>query len=495
VALPVPNKTFTRQDIWQLEASRPWDRYSLAYAKAVGEMRGREANDPTSWSFQSAIHGSYSSPPRPGWNMCQHRSWFFLPWHRMYIYCFERIVRAIVKKQGGPDDWALPYWDWTANRALPPAFREKELPNGKRNPLFTGNRARGINDGALLPQGAVEVTSAFQQTRFTASQSLSGGFGGGAQGPAHFGALAGALEALPHNPIHGIIGGPIREGGCRDAWMSDPNCAASDPIFWLHHSNVDRLWSRWLTLGDGRANPTDTRWLEQEFAFYDPKGEAIRGKVSESGVTSGLRYRYADDPPPAARTPGFFGLSPAEEEAEEPEEEPVELTPPKPVELGPGPSSVSLEIKDEAKPEIEKASRGFAAAKKPVTVYLTLQDVEAERDPGIVYGVYLNKPDAEPPLDEDSPHFVGYLSLFGLGHEHDEGEDHEHGGSTFVFDVTALIPQLEEAGGWDPQKAEVSFVPTALESPEEGAAPIKVVEPDDPDVARVKVGRVSIHSE
>ena len=69
------------------------------YARAVAEMRKRPTTDPTSWNFQAGIHGFRpGSPfwanagqlPSPGeqteyWNQCQHGSWYFLPWHRMYI--------------------------------------------------------------------------------------------------------------------------------------------------------------------------------------------------------------------------------------------------------------------------------------------------------------------------------------------------------------------------------------------------------------------------
>jgi tyrosinase len=41
--------------------------------------------------------------------------------------------------------------------------------------------------------------------------------------------------------------------------MSGFNTAARDPIFWLHHANIDRLWEAWLALED-HANPTGSRW-------------------------------------------------------------------------------------------------------------------------------------------------------------------------------------------------------------------------------------------
>lgn len=43
----------------------------------------------------------------------------------------------------------------------------------------------------------------------------------------------------PHNSIHDIIGG---EGGN----MSDISISAFDPIFWLHHCNMDRFFYNWL---------------------------------------------------------------------------------------------------------------------------------------------------------------------------------------------------------------------------------------------------------
>lgn len=494
MALPVPAETYVRQNIWQLESSGPWDPYSLAYANAVGEMRGRALEDPTSWAYQSAIHGSYIDPPKEGWNMCQHRSWFFLPWHRMYIFCFEQIVRSIVIEQGGPSDWALPFWDWTMNRALPPAFRTETLPDGSANPLYSTHRAPGVNDGALLPAGAVDTRYAFSFTTFTSPQSLHEGFGGGEEGPVHFGSLLGALENQPHNLIHGLLGGPLTKPDCEEGWMSDANCAAGDPVFWLHHAMIDRLWSRWLDLGGTRTNPTDPGWLYQEFGFFGPDGQAVSGLVAEARQTRDLHYRYSDDPPPVARP-----LTMVAEPAPTPVPETVEavspeLTPPKSVELDTTPSTVSLELSDDASPTVERLRQ--APATQAPSVYLTLQDVQAERDPGIVYAVYLNQPGAEDASDEHSEHFVGHLSFFGLGHEH-EGQHHEHEGVglTYVFDITSLIPQLEDRGGWDPTKTDVTFVPTGLVPPEGEGPPIPSYEPEEGSVPTVYLGRVSLHSE
>jgi tyrosinase-like protein/polyphenol oxidase-like protein len=85
--------------------------------------------------------------------------------------------------------------------------------------------------------------------------------------------------------------------------MSDPNFAARDPIFWLHHCNIDRLWNRWLSLGGGRANPVENAvWMDQPFAFFDETGSMVR--MSGRDIVESARqlsYRYDDEPLASSR--------------------------------------------------------------------------------------------------------------------------------------------------------------------------------------------------
>jgi tyrosinase len=84
-------------------------------------MKALPADNPCSWTYQAAIHGTTVTPALTAWNTCHTDARFFWSWHRMYLYWFERIVR----KYSGMYDWALPFWDWAnpAKRQLPPAFR------------------------------------------------------------------------------------------------------------------------------------------------------------------------------------------------------------------------------------------------------------------------------------------------------------------------------------------------------------------------------------
>src|SRR5580704_386191 len=109
----VVGQLFVRRAIWGLERRGPFDPITLAYAEAVRTMQARPITNPTSWAYQGAIHATYTPPPvGADWNQCQHASWFFLSWHRMYVYYFERIVRKAVEDAGGPADFAIPYWNY-----------------------------------------------------------------------------------------------------------------------------------------------------------------------------------------------------------------------------------------------------------------------------------------------------------------------------------------------------------------------------------------------
>jgi tyrosinase len=92
------------------------------------------------------------------WKQCQHQTWHFLPWHRGYLSSFEAIMRAAIVKLGGPNDWALPYWNYSDSRdpnarKLPTAFGQARLPDGKANPLLVTRRyGDGTGRIVITPQ-------------------------------------------------------------------------------------------------------------------------------------------------------------------------------------------------------------------------------------------------------------------------------------------------------------------------------------------------------
>ncbi|GFZ06234.1 hypothetical protein Acr_18g0004040 [Actinidia rufa] len=74
--------------------------------------------------------------------------------------------------------------------------------------------------------------------------------------------------------------------------------AARDPIFYAHHSNVDRMWSVWKTLGGRRKDFTDPDWLNAGFLFYNENAELVRVNVKDCLDTKklGYEYQYVDIP-------------------------------------------------------------------------------------------------------------------------------------------------------------------------------------------------------
>jgi tyrosinase len=449
---PPPVTTFTRRDAWALDTDpNVWNPTLLAYAKAVRLMQTRPITDPTSWEFQAAMHGTFAQPPQATWNQCEHGNWFFLPWHRMYLFFFEKIVRAAAIAEGASADFALPYWNYenpTPSDGIPLAFRRFFLDDGiTPNPLRIDAplRRNGINDGTLRMDRRNTSTLALGMTKFV--DPPGPGFGGGVmrrnhRGPA--GEFAG-VELAPHNPVHGAIGGQ-NFGQCGAGLMTHPDCAALDPIFWLHHCNIDRLWNRWLALGGGRSNPGNTDWLNERFTFHDENGNTQSLAVSDVlDSKAQLNYVYDDQPPTIFPIQG-----PVVTEAPPPEM--VGATEQSLVVDG-QPVSIAISI-----PAVSQDLVGSLIA-GTTRVLLTVEDIQAESNPGIAWGVFLNRPsDADPSVVEQTT--VGTLSLFGVEALNDPN-DPAHGspGLRHTFNITQIVQTLGSLGLWDPTTLTITIEP------------------------------------
>lgn len=284
------------------------------YGRAIGEMKATRLSGnassiahPLSWRYQAAIHDynrandPFADPsdlPLPGdsgtfWRQCEHFNWFFLPWHRMYLHFFEMICLSHVVRLGGPTDWALPYWDYSSpgQNALPPAFRSPTV-GGVTNHLFVAQRDPDCNAGGTAfvavrppsPQVPNDTAGALAETVFENVGGASG-FGG-----SRTVGTGGTLEGVPHGSMHNRIAGST-------GFMRDFTQAPLDPIFWLHHCNIDRLWKVWLRQGGGRADPTGP-WLTRSFPFHDASGARADMTVSQVVDTRAepLSYIYDIDP-------------------------------------------------------------------------------------------------------------------------------------------------------------------------------------------------------
>ena len=484
----------TRQDVWTLSNADPWHPTLLWYAKAIAQMQTRPVADPTSWRYQAAIHDytraddpyASASDVLPSaadqsrfWAQCQHFSWFFLPWHRMYLGCFEQIVLAAVVALGGPGDWALPYWNYSdsndANAAvLPPAFRAASLPDGSSNPLFVQARDANINGGAPLDPSSVDIGCLKDGVFTGAFSGASPGFGGPKTVFNHDSGRMGGVEKTPHGDVHVNVGGD-------NGWMSSFDTAALDPIFWLHHANIDRLWEVWRGRDPGDVNPTDADWLNAAgatFPLHDATGAVVNYVPSQVTDTTAapLGYVYQDisDPlaTPAAAAPAAAAAAvsmPMAQPAHPPEVVGASLAP---TALAAAPVTEHVAIH----PPVSPALRATAVGEPARRTYLNLEHITATgRAPR--YGVYLNLPDGAADPHAHQTLFAGTLPMFGVAEASRSKDPHGGGGLSYVLDVTDLVARLKAEGTWDPERLHVTFAPMTP-----GAAS-----------GGVKVGRVSLY--
>lgn len=423
--------TFVRRNVSGMDASDP---ILASYRTAITAMKGLASSNPLSWDYQAAIHGTTLPGPSTAWNTCEHGSIFFWSWHRMYLYWFERIVRKMCKDPC----WALPYWDWApgSDLFLPVPFRDPA------SALFN-TRNTNINNGtASLNPLAVDIGPAFSQTNFYTSSSIIEG---------------------PHGSVHGQVSGNM----CCVA------TAALDPIFYLHHANVDRQWNLWLAQGGGRTDPVfDTTWTSKTHVFFDENGAAVKMNACQIlRAAQQLRYVYEGEPPQVLqyclRLPPYPWWKFAKEL--------IIRLPIPPVELRAEPVSFPIDaqiIREKVAPLLDS---------KTNSILLELDDVEAPTAPEAVWAVFVGLPPGAA-TDAKSPHFVGQLALFGSGIR--DEKHHAYKPAHFTYPISRALQASLRANN---DRIEVTFVPLGL---------IVNGKPAKPEVkAPVRIGKASLFVE
>jgi tyrosinase len=498
--------TRVREDVLGLGAG--WNATLLWYAKAVRTLQSRPLTDQTSWTFLAAIHGMHptvwrqfgiirANTPTPSaavqrrfWNQCQHQSWYFLPWHRGYLAAFEAIVREAIVIAGGPDDWALPYWNYSDAsrpnaRTMPDVFDLPTLPDGSDNPLRVARRFGDETTPIELDPSFVQLT-ALQDDVFAGGDSdIPAGFGG-PETVFHHGPESdttnGGLESLPHNVIHSAIGG-VTPGGNPNEWrdlglMSMPITAALDPIFWLHHANIDRLWNVWLReTQEQHVNPDETTWLDgpADRQLVMPRSNQEEWTFTARDVldttASPLEYRYEDETVPVAerrvarrmerlgarvdaagRTREREALMAASRKTPEPigaSDGPVRVT---------GSTSTSIQLDTSSaralRANLERAAA--ASTPEPARVFLKLEGIRGTSDAAI-YHVYVGLPANADPADYRN-RLAGTVSLFGVSAASDPNGPTAGSGINQVLEITEIVDALHLSGD-DLNQLDVRFVP------------------------------------
>ncbi|MBL4706259.1 MAG: tyrosinase family protein [Flavobacteriales bacterium] len=185
------------------------------------------------------IHADMERDP-DGFNRTRHRmhgSMYgpigfrrFLGWHRAFLIAFERELR----KEN--EHLSIPYWDWDNDNGR--LIGIKNIIG-----LSTGRSLGRLPDESDDGSGRPTWFSSTEQTK--ALEELEGDYY----------VFSRFLESEPHNAGHDWIGGD----------MGNPMISPNDPIFWMHHAQIDRIWSEWQT-----RNPGEKPFLDSDERRLDP---------------------------------------------------------------------------------------------------------------------------------------------------------------------------------------------------------------------------------
>ena len=342
-----PQATYRRRN---LSGTDPETQRAIAsYKNAIWAMLALPPSDPCNW-YRIALTHSLD---------CVHGNWWFFVWHRGYLGWFEQICR----KQSGDPNFALPYWDWTAESSVPAVMFEDVLdPN---NPAFISKFddfetkfrpviedywtrltpkqfVQLVNRGIRFPDDLwfdihksplgkwfFEPPIARGLTRENPDLSADPDTYNAVAEPTLFDALAprdfitfaspktwdhhgltgfGVLEGSPHNMVHDFVGGRYfkpETGGFMQNFLSPV-----DPLFFLHHANIDRIWDVWTRKQQLNNDPilpdksvmfafgkSDLEWWSEEnFLFFvNPDGQPVSEQVAGDYAAIG-KFDYDYEP-------------------------------------------------------------------------------------------------------------------------------------------------------------------------------------------------------
>jgi hypothetical protein len=310
--------------------------------------------DPHNWYRNAIVHTLD----------CPHGNWWFLPWHRAYLGYFERTCRklsgdpdfalpywdwtkmpfiptAMFQDVLDPNNdayigtfkefdslfdkpvsemWAgftpaqsehlarrgyrcvADFWDARSESAgVPTMFFER---GSARGPALTAAKP-DLDDDTKSTVLTPMIRIALREPILAGGENAAEreGFGSSKTRNHQTAGRQGILETGPHNHVHGGLGRipeeQERQGEQPKGFMTN-FLSPVDPIFFLHHANLDRLWDVWTRRQLKRARPTLPEgadlaaWSSEQFLFFiDEKGDAVmRTNAGDYAAMAVFDYDY-----------------------------------------------------------------------------------------------------------------------------------------------------------------------------------------------------------
>ncbi|KAF3172813.1 hypothetical protein TWF225_004464 [Orbilia oligospora] len=343
------NTCYNRLKIDVLQRTDP-DQFNMLLL-AWQKIQTSPDSDPFSHYQLSGIHGAPFIP----WQMgpgsydysrgyCTHGSALFTTWHRPYLLALEQALfhaahaianqfaPAAIRTQylNAAGRVRLPYWDWSdpvTQSYLPPITMQQTVtvtrPDGSGNPV-SASISNPIFAYNFLSSSSISVFGAPWNSRLStrrypdaswndrsnlASSAMQSGFSTRVTNTYNaflsttYNVFSNRVEGV-HDSIHGAVGG----GG----HMSYVAYSAFDPIFWLHHCNVDRLMAMFQATSPGLfvtpasavgtfARPVPPNTIDDAntdlFPFRRADGSWYKSShLNPVSTIWGMRYGYPEVP-------------------------------------------------------------------------------------------------------------------------------------------------------------------------------------------------------
>ena len=387
------------------------------------------AGTPVSWISFSEIHGDAN-----GFNLCPHGNWYFLPWHRGYVRSYEIAARALT----GDTGFAMPYWDWTAQPDFPAAFGDPTF-NGVENPLFVPGRAMTTGDRMDEAVTGQAVMDSIYDKQTLEEFGSSRARGQNNTDPTWITARGtqGELEANPHNNVHCDVMGPFMCSGA----------SPRDPIFQMHHCNIDRIWAVWIE--QGRADSDNPMWLDMELTdnFIAPDGNLYSHFIRDLLEIEPLGYTYGLGAPttPTPYDPGrnlylaqLYGAElgmAANVNERVVNASGLQARPDEP--LAVALPTMGINIEKAVSPDASMALELAGLAQQ--TVYAFIRKLDPENGETTRLRVFVNAPEANADTQTaGNPHYVTTIGFFGPNGTHGDMDMRPN----VAVDLTPALRQL-----------------------------------------------------
>ncbi|GFY91847.1 hypothetical protein Acr_08g0002430 [Actinidia rufa] len=244
------------------------DKYWAKFERAFKLMNELPDSDPRSFTQQADVHcaycnGAYEQVGFPDLDLQVHNSWLFFPFHRYYLYFFEKILGKLIDDP----NFAMPFWAWDTPKGMtmPARYANTNSPlysdirDAKHQPPVLIDLDYNLTDETVTEKEQISSNLAIMYRQVVSSGKTPKLFmgtpyrAGDEPDPG-----AGSLENTPHGPVH--------------IWVGDrtlPNA------------------------GGKRKDFTDSDWLNTEFLFYDEEARLlVKVKVKDSLDEKKFGYEY-----------------------------------------------------------------------------------------------------------------------------------------------------------------------------------------------------------